>query len=436
MTESKMPFLYRRFGKGYPWFVCFLGAIFYCYEYYLRITPSVMTQELMRAFSISGLALGNLAAFYYYAYTPMQLFVGVLLDRYGPRRLLVLACFACAIGTYFFTSHNLQVAHIGRFLIGFGSAFAFVGALKLATIWLPPERLGMISGLALMLGMAGAIGGDISLTYFVKCFGWKQTILFTGAFGLVFTVILALVIRDTGPNAEAFEETQQSSILEGLKGLVSLLKKKNIWLNGIYGCLLYLSLSLFAELWGPRFLESVYNFSKEEAAWGTSMVFFGWALGGPISGSLSDFFRRRRLPMMIGSLIGALITAYLIFVPHDSKVMVFALMFLSGLFCSSQVLVFPLAVEFSPSKTTGTALALTNMFVMIGGVFQPLIGEILDITWDGTMANGVPVYAAGDFRIALAILPACFLLGFIVTCFIPETRCRHLETKEAVQVRH
>src|SRR3954470_19954672 len=76
----------------YAWLVCGLGALFYCYEYFLRISPSVMTQDLMRVYHLDAAMLGNLAAFYYYAYTPMQLPVGVLMDRFGPRRLLVFAC--------------------------------------------------------------------------------------------------------------------------------------------------------------------------------------------------------------------------------------------------------------------------------------------------------------------------------------------------------
>ena len=111
----------------FPWLICALGAAFYIYEYVLRITPGVITHELMAYFSINALVVSNLAAFYYYAYTPMQLPVGVLMDRFGPRWLLTFACLCCVIGSYMFgaTTH-LTVASVGRFLIGLGSAFALV----------------------------------------------------------------------------------------------------------------------------------------------------------------------------------------------------------------------------------------------------------------------------------------------------------------------
>ena len=70
------------------WAICGLGALYYAYEYLLRITPSVMEHALREHFSLSATGFGLLSAFYYYAYVPMQVPVGVLMDRFGPRRLL------------------------------------------------------------------------------------------------------------------------------------------------------------------------------------------------------------------------------------------------------------------------------------------------------------------------------------------------------------
>jgi len=97
-----------------------------------------MTGNLMSTFGIDAGALGNLVAYYYYIYTPMQLPVGVLMDRYGPRRLLVFACLLCVIGSFWFASASHASALGGsRLLTGLGSAFAFVGVMKLASSWLP-----------------------------------------------------------------------------------------------------------------------------------------------------------------------------------------------------------------------------------------------------------------------------------------------------------
>ena len=84
-----------------PWIMCSIGALFYIYEYLLRVAPSVMTDDLMASFHIGAAALGNMVACYYYIYVPMQLVVGVLMDRFGPRRLFTVAGLACAMGLFF-----------------------------------------------------------------------------------------------------------------------------------------------------------------------------------------------------------------------------------------------------------------------------------------------------------------------------------------------
>ncbi len=159
------------------WLICALGAIYYSYEYFLRISPSVMEYPLREHFNLSATGFGLLSAFYYYAYVPLQIPVGVLLDRYGPRVLITLACLICVIGIFMFAgTTDFWIAAAGRFLVGFGSAFAFVGVLKLATIWLPENKLAMVSGLASALGTIGAMIGDNLLGGLVIKVGWRETV--------------------------------------------------------------------------------------------------------------------------------------------------------------------------------------------------------------------------------------------------------------------
>ena len=185
----------------FPWLICGLGALFYCYEYILRISPSVMAQPLAHAFNVDAAMLGNAVAFYYYAYTPMQLPVGVLMDRYGPRRLLAIAALICAGGAYLFAFGHLGIAEVGRFLVGFGSAFAFVGVLKLASLWLPPSRFAMIAGLVTTLGMLGAMFGDRLLGHFVQQMGWQSTVNLSAAVGVVLAAVIWLGIPRSNASA-------------------------------------------------------------------------------------------------------------------------------------------------------------------------------------------------------------------------------------------
>ena len=416
----------------YAWLVCGLGALFYCYEYFLRIAPSVMTNDLMRVYHIDAAMLGNLAAFYYYAYTPMQLPVGVLMDRYGPRRLLVFACLLCSIGTYLFAeSGHLGLAEIGRFMVGFGSAFAFVGVLKLATIWLPPQRFAMIVGMATALGMVGACVGEVALAQLVKLQGWNKTIISSAAMGIVLALIISLVLRDD-PQAMAggghYSRTS-ASFKQLFNGLFQLLKNPQMWLVGLIGCLFYLPTSAFAELWGIPYLERVYGLSSTAAAGAVSMIFLGWAFGGPLVGFISDRLQRRCLPMIVGSVLGAVVLVAVLYLPHLSAFGIGALLFCLGVFSSVENITFAVGREISPTNLAGTAIALTNMLVMMGGVvFQPVIGILLDWRWDGgVLSTGVRVYPINDYKMALIVLPIGFILAGILSLYLKETRCKVVE---------
>lgn len=418
----------RRESVILPWVICGLGALFYCYEYLLRIAPSVMTVDLMQAYKINATVLGNLAAFYYYAYTPMQLPVGLLMDRYGPRRLLTLACLACALGSYLFAqAFHLAFAEIGRFMVGFGSAFAFVGVLKLATIWLPPHRFAMISGLTTSLGMIGGMVGDVYLTSLVNKIGWRPTILVSSVAGILLAIAMFSIIRDKKTQGEIANEPPLPPIefKEVLIGALQIFKKPQMWFCGLVGCLLYLSLSTFAELWGMPYLQAAHGLTENEAAKALPMVFLGWMIGGPLVGWFSDSIGRRLLPLLIGAIGGGATIALLLYLPSPSLLTINVLLFLFGLFSSAEVIVFAIARESCPPHLAASALAIVNMLVMLGGViFQPLTGYFLDLTWAGHLVGGIRSYAPSGYQIALITLPIGFLLALVLSFFMKETYCK------------
>ena len=118
----------------------FLAAFYFFYAFVQRVAPGIMVDDLMRDFAVGGALLGNLSAFYFYAYASIQMAVGVLMDRIGPRRLMAAACLTAALGSLIFSlADSLALAYAGRLLIGFGSAFAWVGLLTFSATWFPPR---------------------------------------------------------------------------------------------------------------------------------------------------------------------------------------------------------------------------------------------------------------------------------------------------------
>lgn len=402
------------------WLICGLGIVFYSYEFLLRVAPSVMVPEIRAYFNISAAGFGILVGLYYVAYTPMQLFVGSVMDLYGPRRILTFAVLLCACGTLIFASSRLLwFGGVGRLLVGFGSAFAFVGALKLGSVWLPKNRFTTFTGIVTGVAMATAMVGDISLTAIVQHVDWQTLLTAAGVLGLLLAPIMWLIIRDRPDYKKTVTEATLIPYSVLFEGYWKILHNSQIWLSGFIACTLYLSLSGFAEIWGIPFLRDAYNFSPHEAAVANSMVFFGWMIGGPVVGLLADKFSSRRWLLLLGTLGAAVSIMLVLYVGHITVVSVSLLLFLFGLFASAEVICFTVGRENAPHYLSGTALAFVNMLTMLGGVvFQPLIGRLLDMAWSGNLENGIRVYTTHDFRIALTALPIAMLVSTGLTLLL------------------
>ncbi len=394
-----------------------------------------MVEHLQMAFSVNGVPLdatklGHLSAFYYYAYTPMQLPVGLMMDRYGPRNILTIAVLSCAGGTLLFAyAPTLSMAALGRFLIGFGSAFAFVGVLKLASTWLPANRFALISGLTTTLGMVGAMFAGTYLSHAIEDIGWRQTLYYSSFVGFILFPIIWFVIRDQPRDPSQNHSTinhAHISYRQLLKDILVALKNKQIWLNGLIGSLLMAPTVVFAELWGTSYLKVVESFDANMAARSVAMIFLGWAIGGPIVGYLSDKIGRRKPLLVLGAFVVTVLLAITFYYPNLTHVQISVLLLLIGIFSSAEILCFAIGRENCPTHLSGTVIAITNFIVVSGAVFQVIVGKLLDKGWSGEMTNMMKVYSADNYRSALFLLPILTLVAFILLFFLKETHCQQV----------
>jgi len=170
----------------------------------------------------------------------------------------------------------------------------------------------------------------------------------------------------------------------------------------------------FGGLWGPTYLQNVKGFSKELASYGISLIFIGWMVGVPLVGMISDFFQKRTKVMLFG-IVGCLISICLVIYLNLPVYLCYTLLFLIGIFSSAQLLNFTLSIELSSLRAKATAVAFTNFIVSCGdGFIQPFIGYLLDKNWTGKIQDGVRVYSASSYQLAISTLPIALALALFL----------------------
>ncbi|HJN38202.1 MAG TPA: MFS transporter [Gammaproteobacteria bacterium] len=397
------------------WLMFFITALFYFYEYLLRVMPASMFNFFSNTYHLSSVQMGSIDSAYYWAYTPLQLFVGPLIDQFGVKNLTMIAVALCIVGTYLIGFiHLYDWILFGRFMIGFGSAFAFVAVLKVASVWLPKKYFSFVTGTTTSLGMLGAILGQVLITELFDSFGHSNTFFLILFLGLFILIITALFIQDK-PRRISHKPGRRIKILT--KSLFTVGTNPQVILSGMLGAGLFMPTLIFCGFWGRPYFEQIHHASSLEASLMTSLVFWGWIVGGPLSGIYSSKLDNRRIFIRTGSLISAIILITLIYLPVTNHFVIYILMFFLGLFSSVEILVFSLAADHCSRHYTATAVAVTNMIVMTSGFLQPYIGRSLE-NFRVTPTS----FSEEGFQQSLIILPASLLLCYLFSFLIREKK--------------
>ena len=402
------------------WLILICAWSFYLYEFMLRISPSVMTDQLMQSFSIAACGLGALSSFYYIGYVPLQIPCGIIVDYAGPRITVTLSALLCALGAVLFaTTDSLYIAQLGRFLIGCGSACAYIACLKISSVWFDPSKFALIAGTGQMISVLGGSIGNRPIANLVNTTSWQQTMFYAAGIGIIIAISAWGIIRNKPKDIKREKTPINEHISEGLLTIVK--NPQNIRI-AVYGFLMNLIITTFAELWGIPFIMSVYNISNDTASFGTTALLFGFALGSVSSAFIADFFKSYNKVMKIAALGSFIFLFTAIWLPVSYNMMITAL-FLCGFCGGMQILYFTAAAFHAPATATATAVGFTNAFVTGSGIiFQPLLGKILEFFWDGALKNGcIPVYSVQAYQYALSTILLCSLSGFFIMFFVKET---------------
>lgn len=405
---------------SFAWIVWGVSMLFVLFQFFLQLSSGEIINGLMRDFSVSAFGGGILASAYYYVYVALQTPAGLMVDRFGTKRLLTIGAMVCAVGSFIFsTSHHLFIAALGRLMMGGGAAFAFVGSLNLVAKWFPIHRFVFMTAVAEAVGMLGGIMGGIFLAALVQQFGWRHSIMGASMVAAIIATLIWTVVRDTPNNTTPVLKRPKGALLRDLKTLVN---SKIAWINGAYSGIMFSIVTVFVALWGIPFMMLAYHISLTMATFVCNLVFAGVALGSPLLAWLDMRLNCRRRLLIICALVSALLLSLLIYFPVLPLWVVMILMTVLGLFASSYIITFGVGNEIVAPHMRGTSIGFVNTLSMITApLLQPFVGLVLEIVTEHS-GGIVGKYTVSEYQVALTIIPVLVLLAAWLARFIPSRR--------------
>lgn len=402
------------------WLVCLSAGLFFFYEFFQLNIFDVINQALRREYHLDATALSGMSSMFLWADILFLLPAGILLDRFSPRRIILIALLICILGTLGFAlTRSFMQACFFHALTGIGHAFCFLACVVLIARWFPPKKQAMMIGIVVTMAFLGGMAAHTPFAHLVDAYGWRTALLMDACLGLIFFIWIFLTVYD----ADAFHQKPKAKD-PLLAGFIGAIKNRHTWLGGLYTTFLNLPIMILCALWGASYLETVHHLSEFAAANTINFVFIGSIFGCPVAGWLSDSLGRRKPFMLFGALATLLVLIPLFTSVHLSEIELKILFFSLGFFTSTQVISYPLIAESNCVDHTGVATGIASVLIMGGaGLGQLVFGWLMQ--HHAALMNSQ--YTSADFQYAMWIFPLTTLLGLIAVLFSRETYCKRLD---------
>ena len=384
----------------------FLSSSFYAFQMVLRLLPLLMIDYLSRRLGMGAAELGTLAGIYYLGYCLAHIPIGIALDKYRPKYVIIASIVLCILGIYLMAyASSIYEVYISRFIIGAGSVAGFLGSAKVTGDFYP-NRFGLMLGLSISIGFVGALYGAEPVSIILTTLSPEQAMQAMALFAMILIACIWAAYKAKS-KTEDEKKDYDSTIL--LKRVIT---NKNLWILGLLGGLLVGPLEGFAGIWGIKFLKQVYGMRDSQANYCINLILIGAAIGFPLFGFLAKYVNLRKLAMFLG--ISNLLILVLLFSDIRLEIStIFCICFLIGLFTTHEICIFTNLARKAEQDIISLSRALVNMVIMsFGFIYNVVIGFVLNNLFKSTSFSEL-VFTAEAYRYAFGIM----ILGIIVGIF-------------------
>jgi MFS family permease len=389
-------------------FAWVMALLFYVLEYSTRSAPGVMIPQLEQGFGTNGVGIGSILGSYYYTYSITSLVAGLTLDRFGAKYVVPTGSCILGIGCLLFILGSSETAYVARLLQGAGSAFAFTGAVYLASRGFSSNSLATAIGVTQSLGMLGGSAGQFVVGPLMQAdYNWQTVWVFIGIASLIVSVGLVLITPRRSP---ALSVAAGGSWLGPYRTVLS---NPQSYLCGIVSGLLFAPTTIGAMTWGVAFFETDRHFTYKAAVLAASIVPLGWAFGCPLMGWAADQIRLRKPVLIVGIVIMAATVIQLTFLPDLLPADL--TLFIFGVASGVAMIPYTIIKEANPDNVKGSATGTIN-FIVFG--VTALVGPVFASLFAKTLTSGNPVT---HFQHASSFWLASVILAGLISILLRET---------------
>lgn len=407
--------------KGYEIFrvslVVFL-LLFLFLKYTMQLFPAVSATTLLARTHHSATDLGLLGGAFFYTYLAFQIPAGVLVDHFPLMKSVLVSLFFCFLGVLvFLISSSFEAMFMGRMLMGLGAAFATVCYMKAAAMYFSDRwflRLSGFFGTACMGGagttllLFGAIDEFYGFSFMMKSIALFSAIMF------VLSILFFLADKKHSQKPNNIKQKANINLKQIVNDSLKIVTKRNNILLFLYNGLSFAPVAIFGGLWGVNYFVNMHHFSVGQAHLATSLLFYGFAFGGPLLAFICRDIHDQKRYMMLGILVSACLFAMLVFLPNAtfSVMSINVLMFAIGFFNSPFLFSYSLVKKLNSAVVLATVIAIVNMGdPFFGGIGEPVMGYIFDHFGNGLHSNAA-------YHAAFSLLIVYWLCSCVSAFFI------------------
>ena len=420
------------------WWIFSLGSFAYFSAVLQRTSLGVAGVAATERFGGSAAVLSSLAVVQLLVYAAAQIPVGVLIDRFGPRVLMISGTSLMVSGQLLLAfAPNISTAVIGRILVGAGDATIFISMIRLISSWFTGKIVPLLSQWLGNIGQLGQVMSAVPLAWVLHSWGWTPAFVSAAAVAVLALIVVSVAVQD---RPAGLHEGASASSLRGALGQlkVSFLRpgtQLGFWAH-------YVSQSsgtVFTLLWGFPFMVYALGYEATFAAGMLAIVVGAGLVSGPILGILSARFpmRRSNIVLAIVTVIGLTWAVVLLWPGVPPLGLIVVLLVVLGVGGPGSLIGFDFARTFNPKKSLGAANGVVN----VGGfaasfIMMFLIGLILDLYNGIRVSQGLPgdLYSLDAFRVAFSVQYLVIGTGVVFLVWARKRTRRRMSADEGIEV--